>query len=182
MKRIAFSLMVLALLSVGVAEEALAQTCPSISGPHSWGPRYWFDYAIAPGCYNTSGVSSITSSCGFGAWSLGNSSASYSFTVGSQVLDATKWTASTRIYFNDTNNSNGNWVYFAVNVTHPNTTVTQYQIVSWSGTDGDITGCALSSGTFTANTGDVVEVLVLAQAAVGSPTISVEYPSIINEQ
>jgi len=177
MKKTVFLLMVLAMLSVGAAE---AQTCPTVTGPHFWAGQSWYDYAIAPGCYNTSNASQTTSSCGYGAWSFGDAgAATFSFTATS-VATSTNWKAVTRIYFNDPNNSAANWVYFDVIVTH-NGTPTTYQYVSWSGTDGDITGCALSSGTFTAVAGDNIEVRIFTAVGVtssGTPTITVEYPSI----
>jgi hypothetical protein len=135
MKKTVFPLIVLALLSIGVAEEAAAQTCHTVTGPHWWNARTWYTYSIPTSCYTTVNATPTTSSCGFGAWALGNSgTAYYRFTVGSQVIDPDKWQVSTRIYF-------------------------------------DI---------FSANTGDDIEVVALAAAGSGSPTITAEYPSVTN--
>jgi hypothetical protein len=156
--------------------------CHTVTGVHWWNSRAWYNYSIPQSCYTTWNATTTTSPCGNPAWSLGDQgSASYTFTVGSQVLDSTKWKAVTRVYFDDPNNSSANWVSFGINVHHTNNTVTQYLFVSHSGTQGDITGCAVSSGTFTANTGDQVEVVIGAAKGVtssGTPTIIVEAPSI----
>jgi hypothetical protein len=178
MKRTIFSLVVVALLSIGGAGDALA-TCPDISGP-TCSPSCFYNYAIAQSCYSTDHASPTTSSCGNEAWSFGDAGSAYfQFTVGSTYYNADHWKATSRIYFNDPNNSNTNWVWFAVRVYH-NGNPTTYQIVSWSGTDGDITGCALSSSDFHAVTGDSVEIWVVTAAASGTPTITVETPNLVN--
>ncbi|HEX2062746.1 MAG TPA: hypothetical protein VHK90_18545 [Thermoanaerobaculia bacterium] len=182
MRKLTLSLFVLVLLFAG-SQEVLAQ-CPTVTGPHFGGGQIWYDYAIAPSCYNTWNTTyPVTNGCGNNAIALGDSgSATFSFTVGNQVLNSTKWRLSTRVNFNDPNNSTANWVAVGVNVTHTNNVVDQYWFVSWDGPDGDLTGCLIQSGFFTANTGDQIQVVIQAAAAVGTPTISVEPPVLVNNQ
>jgi hypothetical protein len=175
------ALAIVMLLSMVVAGEAMA-ACPDISGP-TCSPSCFYNYALAQSCYSTANATGgQTSSCGNEAWSFGDSgSAVAQFTVGSTYYNADHWKLTSRIYFNDPNNSNTNWVWFAARVYH-NGNPTTYQILSWSGTDGDITGCALSSSDFHAVTGDTIEVWVVTAAASGTPTITVETPNLVNYQ
>jgi len=179
MKRRMVLFAMVALLSIGAPQEVMA-TCTDVTGPTCWAGICYYDYSNSPSCYTTYNTSGVTSSCGYGAWSFGDSSsANFSIPVGTFYHDNT-WKVAARVYFNDPNNSSANWVTFGVTVRHSNNTTTSYPILTWSGTDGDITGCVISSVDFTATTGDTIEVGIAAAAGSGTPTITVEYPSITN--
>jgi hypothetical protein len=172
MKKTLFAAAVVCLLLS--AGDALAQ-CHSVSGPWQLGGRQWYDYVIPRSCWTTSNVTNASGSCfGGDAWSFGAaSSVEYTFTTSTSLA---QWLAGTRITFNDTTNSNGNWIQLRVTVNGGTPTI----IFTWDGTMGDLNGCAISSGTFPASNGDSVKVQILADAGSGTPYIEALVPAVTN--
>jgi len=156
------------------AGEALAQ-CHSVTGPWFSGPRVWYSYNIPRSCYSTSNVSNANGSCfGGDAFSFGGSSyAEYTFTA---TTSQAQWLASTRIAFTDITDSNANWIQLRVIVNGGTPTI----LYTWDGTMGDLNGCGLIQGTFSASNGDTIKVQVLADAGSGTPYIEALVPQVTN--
>jgi hypothetical protein len=179
------SLAVLVVVSLSLAAGNAFATCPTpYTGPTFAGPNTWATYSQDQACYSTSGnVSSSSISCFTEpSWSFGSgtSSVSASFTVGANdwVGNPAHWEADSWIDFSSSGGTSADRIEFDVDVTHPNSTVSHYTVIYWSGVNGSLSSCnGAYWNYFTADVGDTITVTIAATNS-GSANIVATVPRI----
>jgi hypothetical protein len=186
MRKLMFGAVVLAVVTLFGAGNALA-SCPTpYSGPYTSGPFSWADYTQDQSCYSTSGnISTSSINCFTNpSWSFGSGSSSVttSFTVGAGdwVGNTAHWTAGARVDFSSTGGTSADRVEVDVDVTHPNYTVSHYTVIFWGGPQGSHSSCSNDWNYFTADHGDTITITIAASNS-GSANIVVSVPSIFSE-
>ncbi|HEX3071617.1 MAG TPA: hypothetical protein VHX14_23850 [Thermoanaerobaculia bacterium] len=150
---------------------------------------YW--YYEAPSCYTTSGnVSAHTLSCpsedgwSFGyAWLNTPATATASFPVQSgHVQNPNHWTIQSWFEVNSPDHTVYDHVEINVDVVHSNGTHSYYNMMLlWNGSQGSDNGCnARTSGYFTADVGDTINVTVSSVNPSGNATINIAAPFVIS--
>jgi hypothetical protein len=182
--RLAFAVLV---VSLSLAAGNVFATCPTpYTGPTFSGPYSWATYSQDQACYSTSGnVSSSSISCFTEpSWSFGSgtSSVSASFTVGANdwVGNPAHWEADSWIDFSSSGGTSADRIEFDVDVTHPNSTISRYTVIYWSGVNGSLSSCSGAYWNyFTADVGDTITITIAATNS-GSANIVASVPRIFS--
>jgi len=179
------------LLTLGAAN-ALAQcnTSPTGGDPGFWNGITFYDYSVPASCYvpygsGSENIGTTTLPCGYGAWQFGYGNYAserwtFSVTSNAHIANPDHWNVSTYVQLISPDHSWWDYFELKVTVTHPNNTQSIYTLFSWNGTQGDLSGCNLRGGLFTANVGDTVMVEVRS-SQYGNATIDAVVPTIDNQ-
>lgn len=161
-----------------VSQNIYATCSPTINGPFWSGGSCWRDYVFDTSCADTS-QSTTTLSCystpghNFDYVSPGGEAfASYTFTASGS--GSSTWSVFHRVDFNDPNNSQWDFVWLQVAVTH-NGSTTYNTYFSYTGAMGDLS-CSQPWTTFSAVNGDTVTFTIGTQALYSGTTIRVSKP------
>jgi hypothetical protein len=165
-------------VAVAVAPQLFA-TCPTAPTRHYIFPYTYDNYTPDTSCVSTSGSASATTLWCYSepAWAIGALPAaiSYEFTALDTPLF---WDADVMVEFDDPTNSATNYFEAWAFVYDPSTsTTTATLLYSWNGTQGDIS-CQRVGNSFSAASGDTIEIVVMAQKGSSGATIEISKPFI----
>lgn len=169
MRKLAF---ILSLVLTGIGSKAYA-TCPTPpSGPIGAGGFHWYNYTPSSECWELYGSVSSANSCynsdGY-EFGVGDSSISYTFTIGPNDPLTGSFSFAATIDFVDPNDSWSNQIQGWAYVIH-NGYGTMNTLFVHPGAYGDL-GCAQLYGNFGATTGDTVIVSVQVSKANSNASI-----------
>jgi hypothetical protein len=194
LKRIPF-LLATAIIIASFAFGASAQSCGvEVDGPYSIsggvGVSTYYQYTVPDCGWSKSGpVTSTTLSCsGNPGWSVGNTGwfntpaqITTSFTVPSQVMNASQWQLSTNIQGSTPDANYYVYAEYDITVVHNGTSTTYSQAVYWNGAQGDDNGCQHRATTyFSAQTGDTIYVTIQVGNPLGGGSVVVGNPVLFN--
>jgi len=151
----------------------------------------WYQYYKPASSWSTSGnVSQTNLWCStFEGWQFGfawlntPATATQSFLVCSDaMINTDNWTVQANLQVSSPDSSWYDHLEINVDVQHPNNTRSYYNsLIWWNGLQGSDNGCqARSSGAFTANAGDTINVTVSSVNPSGNATMYVSTPVIFN--
>jgi hypothetical protein len=189
MKKLA--LVSLFLLTLGAANaSAQCNTSPTGGSPYFWNGVTFYDYSVPGTCYESYGsgsenITDTTLSCGYGGWQFGygNYAAKrWTFTLPSNanIVNPDHWKVSEDVELVSPDQSWWDHFELSVTITHPDNSQSLYTIFDWNGTQGNLNGCSLRGGLFTAHAGDTIMIEVRANQF-GNATIKADTPTIDNQ-
>ena len=182
-KSVALFLVIAAVL---VAPPASAQNCPGNGDEptfHAIGSYGWWDYSPDAECvsHTTYNMDPTTLWCyNEDAWEIVSNNSmgrvEYEF-IGDPGYE--NWEASSRIEFNDPNNSASNWIEMYVGVQYNSPSPTWTQLWYHDGTMGDLS-CSKEGGHFEAPEGAKISYVVEAYRTNSNVTIEIGSPIILS--
>jgi hypothetical protein len=172
------------LVATFAAPVAFAYNCPGVNAEPTFqaiGSYWWYDYSPDSECVSyTSNLDPTTMWCyNEDSWEVDNvgwGRIEYEFTADPANEP---WEASSRLEFNDPNNSSSNWVEVWVGVQYNSPSPTWTMLFSHNGTQGDLS-CAKRGGHFEAPEGATITYIVEANKANSNVTIQIGEPILMS--